>query len=243
MPGTQLDDPFPANTYAGFAAAAPGGSPEDRAFPDIRPPEGGLGAPQATVRTYALADLQREVPRRGPGPITAAVALAVTFALGAGLTFVLLHGFPGLPPGPTQIQPSPTLAPTPAAEVDRPLPPAPLAMAVTAEIPDAAAQEPARPEPPRTPAPRPQPKTPSPARASGGPRFAALDEELNKAYAQAIRSGAAAGPLSEQQENWIIRRDRVRRDDPDLAEDLYRARIAELQALSAQNAKGPSASP
>ena len=239
MPGTQLDDPFPADTYAGFAAAAPGGSPDDLPFPDIRPAEGGLGAPQATVRTYALADLQREVPRRGPGPITAAVALAVTFALGAGLTFVLLHGFPARPPAPSQIQSSPTLEAS-AAEADRPLPAAPLAMAVTAEIPDAAAQQAA--ELPRSPARRPPPPKTSPAKASGGPRFAALDEELNKAYAEAIRSGAAAGPLSEQQESWIIRRDRVRRDDPDLAEDLYRARIAELQALSAQNAKGPSAS-
>jgi uncharacterized protein YecT (DUF1311 family) len=242
MPGTQLDDPFPANTYAGFAAAAPGRSPEDRAFPDIRPAEGGPGAPQATVRTYALADLQRDVPRRGPGPITAAVALAVTFGLGAGLTFVLLHGFPALALRPAQIQPGPTLEPPGAAEATHSLPAAPLAMAVTAAIPDAVAQEPAHPDPPRAPAARPPSKTSNPARAVGGPRFVALDEELNKAYAEAIRSGAPAGPLSEQQETWIIRRDRVRQDDPDLAEDLYRARIAELQALSAQNAKSPSAS-
>ncbi|HKR87354.1 MAG TPA: hypothetical protein VJS38_04205, partial [Phenylobacterium sp.] len=66
--------------------------------------------------------------------------------------------------------------------------------------------------------------------------LASLDQEVNKAYAEALNAGAPVGPLSVAQESWIIRRDRVRREDPDMAEDLARARIAELRGIAASNA-------
>lgn len=206
MPGKPLADPLPATTYAGFAASAPG-----RLSVDPR-------APHGIVRTYARSELQLDSPDPGRSPLVAGAALATTFALGAVLGFVLVHR-------PEPVSPRPE--PAPAALVtgtERPLPPAPLAMAVT---------EPAATTPPAPPRPTP-PRPPKARPASRDPQFAALDEQLNKAYADAIRAGAAAGPLSEQQESWIIRRDRIRHQDPEMAADLYRSRIAELQALATQ---------
>lgn len=67
--------------------------------------------------------------------------------------------------------------------------------------------------------------------------FAALDKQLNAAFAAAMRSSGAPGPLGRDQQDWIIRIDGVRRTDPGAAEDLYRARIAELHALASRDAE------
>jgi hypothetical protein len=64
--------------------------------------------------------------------------------------------------------------------------------------------------------------------------FAALDRKVNAAFAAAMRSGAPAGPLGQQQQDWIIRLDRVRREDPGAAKDLYLARVADLRALASR---------
>jgi hypothetical protein len=62
----------------------------------------------------------------------------------------------------------------------------------------------------------------------------ALDAQVNEAFAAAMRSGSPAGPLGQDQQDWIIRRDRLRTRDPGLAEDLDRARIAELQDMASR---------
>src|SRR5438093_12023706 len=76
----QTADPFPAATYAGFAAAAPSRAPHAAA-----PPRG-------QARTYARDELRRRAPRRRRAPIAIGAVLAATFALGAGLGLGLLHG-------------------------------------------------------------------------------------------------------------------------------------------------------
>jgi uncharacterized protein YecT (DUF1311 family) len=210
------------------------------------------------TRTYGRDELRRRPARRRRAPIAVAAALTATFVLGAGLGLAVLHGPPAkwerpallrrAPPPlatadlqrvPPLAEPTETPAPTPAN--------LPLAYSVTAPAQSAArpaiavaktstarrpSASPARRQPPR-----------DEGSSSEDPPFAALDEELNKAFADAIRAGAPAGDLSAEQENWIIRRDRIRRNDPALAEDLYRARIAELQALSAHHADLPPSNP
>jgi uncharacterized protein YecT (DUF1311 family) len=251
MPGKQNADPLPNATYAGFAASAPGVA-ASRPSP---PP----GHAPGQARTYSRAELRRPRARRGLAPLVATgTALAAIVVLGGGLAYALFGPMAGgpltllqqhdrveLPPiaaGP-QI---PLLAPEPTPAIDPASPTPPPVVLAEATPREALAPTLVRQETPRRVAaskPKPSGSSACGPDCEDAPPFAALDQELNKAFADAIRAGAPAGELGEKQENWIIRQDRIRRDDPALAEDLYRARIAELQALSAHHEELPSSDP
>jgi uncharacterized protein YecT (DUF1311 family) len=252
MPGKQNADPIPGTTYAGFAAAAPS---------EATPPDPELRLSRET-RTYTRDELRRRSARRRRAPLAVVVGLAV-FAVAGAVGFALLYepkteftASPALaaqPPAPDLADAAAPAEQPPALEAAAPQAAAPAIDVPPAAAPVAAARPPAASAVPR---PAAAPKTP----ADGRPRStsqaaadraatdrvsasAALDQEVNKAYAEALRAGAPAGPLGEAQENWIIRRDRLRREDPEMAEDLARARIAELQALATKKAEASPADP
>lgn len=209
----RVGDPFQATTYAGFAASA-----------QQRPPVH---------------------HRRGFPTMAATVTLVATFALGTVLGLAL-HQIPaeGVErPAPARID-----APTP--------PPAAIDEAAPLPLPsraDAVAPPPERERARATTAPRRPSRIasavapPRPARMQDRcrdlacqARFAELDQKLDSAFAEAVRAGAAAGPLGHEQEAWIIHRDRLSREHPELLPDLYRARIAQLQARRPGAAAHPS---
>ena len=234
MSGKQNADPISATTYAGFAASAPSEAPASE--PELRL--------SGEARTYAREELRRRTARRRRAPVAAAVGLAIIVVI-AAVGFALLYE-----PKMELTAPSSTPIDQPLpASADAALPSAPTAMPPpSAEAPPPAAPPVAAPRPPARPIARAAPaaKTPTAAQARSAAQaaadraatdkvsaLAALDQEVNKAYAEALRAGAPAG-LAQAQENWVIRRERLQREDPDMAEDLARARIAELQALAAK---------
>lgn len=208
-------------TYGGFAVDPP------------RDAADGAEGQDGDARTYLNSEYRRRPRRRrGLSPTVAGGAAACVVAVGAALG-VAWSGARQ----PSQFAPEPVAAdlraavlrPAPVARIDAPepvavLPPDPVAAA--APVADVA--------------PRPAPKRLVPTAKGAGcgadcqARIAALDREVNQAFADAMRSGVDPGPLGAAQQDWIIRRDRVRRTDPALAEDLYRARIVELQAMGGE---------
>jgi hypothetical protein len=72
------------------------------------------------------------------------------------------------------------------------------------------------------------------------PQLASLDRQVNAAFAAAMRGSAAPGELADDQESWILRRDRAARETPDVVPDLYRERIAVLQARAGEPAAAGS---
>lgn len=242
----RLRDPFHTNTYAGFAAAGPASRDRQSA--------------QDRVRHAAQSTPQRRSGRLLRA-LVGAGALAATFALGAVFGPALQQDLaarfaPPSPSRPDQLPSGPRANAGPAPPSIE-VAPAPVALAIPAPPPAEApaVASPAMAEPAAAIVAQPPPRAASaPQGASGlkdscassSPRsrspacqgaFPALERKVNAAYAAAIRAGAAAGPLSHEQENWIIRRDRVRRDHPELLPDLYRARIAELEAHAAKTAE------
>jgi len=253
MSGKQNADPIPATTYAGFAASGPSEAPASE--PELRL--------SGEARTYAREELRRRTARRRRAPVAAAVGLAIV-VVAAAVGFALLYE-----PKMELAAPSPPPAEPPAAQVAEaslpstaaPIPPipqeAPPAEPASidvqlAEPPVAAPAAAVRPVARTAVA----PKTPAPGKPRSSARAAAdraatdrvsalavLDQEVNKAYVEALRAGAPAGPLAEAQENWVIRRERLQREDPDMAEDLARARIAELHSIAAKDAEEATSGP
>lgn len=250
MPGKQKADPIAATTYAGFAASAPSEAASDG--PELRL--------SGEARTYAREELRRRTRRRRRTPVAAVAVLAVAFvgaAVGVALLYEPQANLPALPPPPAETAPSHlaevslpsagALAP-PLPEETQPAAPAAI------EVPPAQAPAAAPRPPPRPVAPVAAPKAPPAAKARSAAQaaadraatarvsaLAALDQEVNKAYAEALNAGAAPAPLAAAQQEWIIRRDRIRREDPEMAEDVARARIAQLQAIATRSARGGGA--
>jgi hypothetical protein len=222
--------PVPGNTYGGFAVDAPAAG-----RPEAPPP----GAPAAVANPAPHTRPAGPAPLRGARK-TAGWTIAAVVALGAlaGLALTLAR------------------APEPDAPPPVPLPEMRAAMARSA--PDTAAAAPSLPSPARVavapavpdlaPPPAARPAGPSAGRsprsrcgqtpgAPGCPDRAgpALDQEVDAAFAAAMRASAEAGTLGAAQQAWIVHRDQTRRTDPGLAEDLDRARILELKALAARS--------
>lgn len=239
-------DPIPGQTYGGFAAARPATSQNaDRPLRSSPADAGGA--------TQAGASWRRFFPASRGKAIGALVAIAA-------VTGGVMTRLPWSPPhAQTQAQTqartqAPIAAPT--AEPLRPAP-APVAGLKTAPAAEALPASPPVSAPAvkvasSTSIARPAKSGPSAgckAEAGGAGRavcpdiaFAALDRQVNAAFAAAMRSGAPAGALGQQQQDWIIRRDRVRREDPNAAKDLYLARIAELHALASRGGEPAPAS-
>lgn len=253
----QNADPILGTTYAGFAASR------------ASEPKDGLELRlNGEARTYERAELRRRTSRRrAPVAAMAVVAvLGVGAAVGAALLYepkAELSAPPPPPPietatpaaemtEPSIAAPAPGLAAETTPTTNEPAPVAEAAPAPAAVRAARPATAPPKPIARTAVAPKAAPVARTVARGRSSTQaaadraatdrvsaLAALDQEVNKAYAQALNAGAPVGPLSVAQENWIIRRDRVRREDPDMAEDLARARIAELQAIAANAASDP----
>jgi hypothetical protein len=206
MSDKPLGDPLAGPSYKGFAA-----TPERPRAPGAR-------------------------PRRRRAWLAGAGLAAAALAAAAGLT---LH-HPGAPPEPAPPRPPPEIASAPAPASDAVLkPPATTKVLDITPPPPAVAPPPAA---PRTSAKirpvkdRCGPKAPSIARIlCEDPQVASLDREVNAAFAAAMRDSTAPGALADDQEGWILRRDRTAREDPDAVADLYRERIAVLRGRTGQS--------
>lgn len=232
----QSADPILGTTYAGFAASR---ANEQKDGLDLRL--------SGEARTYDRAELRRR-SRRGRGPAAAVAVLAVV-AVSATVGAALIYepNAELAPPPPPAAAPVAGAMSAPAEDSA-----APSSDAAGPELPtvqpvgDAVALPPvarAAVFPKAPPSAKPAARSRSSAQAAADraatdrvSALAALDQEVNKAYAGALNAGAPVGPLTSAQASWIIRRDRLRREDPDMAEDLVRARIAELHGIAAQSA-------
>ena len=63
-------------------------------------------------------------------------------------------------------------------------------------------------------------------------RLAARDRQLQQAYRNAEAAGVPASALRRQQARWVQARAAAARDAPWAVEDVYEARISELNDLS-----------
>jgi uncharacterized protein YecT (DUF1311 family) len=207
------------------------------------------------VRSYPLSEVRRRKPRPSRLPwILAGVGLTVAIAVGLGAGVYVSSraalrtpsAASGQQPPAAAAAPRPTLAPRSALRA-QPVAAAPPAAASARAIAQTVS---VRLPGPGAPSAAPRPKTQAAARTRcaarrdasarllcGDPDLAALDEELNARYAEAVRSGVPAGPLSDEEQAWVIRRDRLARDAPEELQGLYRDRIAQLTALARQGAK------
>ena len=259
MPGKQKAHPIPATTYAGFAASPPHEPAAAAPGPELRL--------NGEARVYAREELRRRASRRRRAPVAAAGVLAIV-AVGAAVSIGLRYNPITGSIAPLHHAPKPAAASQPAqislppaASTPQPLSPAAPAAAEPVQVPDVPPAAPAVAA--AKPAPQPAPRTAvadaarkppatskgrSSARAAADraatdrvSEAAALDQEVNNAYAAALNAGAPVGPLAAAQQSWSARLDRVRREDPDMAEDIVRARIAELQGIAAKSREGGSA--
>jgi len=229
----RLRPPLEGSAYNGFAAA-PGGEPGEA--------EAAGAAPQRErppVPNYPI-DRFRERRRRHDWLRTVVLALTVAAAMGLAVLLVLWSR-ETRPAAGARTAVASAAAPAPEPVAAAPPPPVRADQALTAA--------------PQIPAARPAIRqTSAPARGVAAevasattPRtrcdrrrqaidrlicrdrgLASLDRDLNAAFADAVRSGAPSGPLSEDQEAWVIRRDRAAEESPESVADLYRARIAQL---------------
>jgi hypothetical protein len=235
-----IDHPAPAQTYGGFAAQGPAES-------------AGLDAPRETPPpTYAGLPVRPDTARRSASPRNLGWTGVVLVAFAALLGVVVTQSRWSMPAPPAR-----DTAPQGAA-AKKTVPPPPVVRVDTARVATAIPAPAPAPAPTRAPTPAPtltrgdEPAPPVARRAAEtkaaasrcgrdgacpDKRFAALDRQVNAAFAAAMRSSAEPGPLGQDQQNWIIRLDRVRRKDPGAAEDLYRARVAELRALASKDSE------
>ncbi|WP_133254990.1 lysozyme inhibitor LprI family protein [Phenylobacterium hankyongense] len=63
-------------------------------------------------------------------------------------------------------------------------------------------------------------------------QLAQYDRQLNRAFTQAVRSGVPRAQLRAAQDRWVLRREQAARRSREAVADLYRRRIAELNALA-----------
>lgn len=263
MPGKQKAHPIPAMTYAGFAASPPHEPAAATGGPELRL--------NGEARVYAREELRRRASRRRRTPVAAAgvvAILAVGAAVSVGLRYNPVTGLVAplhRPAEPAASQLADVSLP-PAASAAQPLvaraTPPPLAPEAPAavepvQLPDVPPAQPAVAAARPAPQPTPRSTASKPAAASKGrsaaraaadraatdrvSEAAALDQEINNAFAEALNAGVPVGPLAAAQQTWIARLHRVRREDPDMAEDIARARIAELQGIAAKSREGGSA--
>jgi len=73
---------------------------------------------------------------------------------------------------------------------------------------------------------------PGEAMVCGDRRLAARDRQLQQAYRNAEAAGVPASALRRQQARWVQARAAAARDAPWAVEDVYVARISELNDLS-----------
>lgn len=187
--------------------------------------------------------MRRGASRPGLVPSIIGWSLAAFVGVAAVVGVTQSRRSPPVPPAETPE----TASQSNGATVTAPPQPAPLPVArlSTARIvEDVPAREPASPvTSPRSAKTASKTKTEAQSRCggatAGGPcpdvAFAALDKQVNAAFAAAMRSSATPGPLGRDQQDWIIRVDRIRREDPASAQDLYRARVTELRALASKD--------
>lgn len=247
----RLRTPTQASDYKGFAAR-PAGAGEDPG-PDL---------PRPPVPNYPMPEHRRPRRRSRTAPLGLAAGTTAVVAAAGVIAYAVLRYEPA-PVAPAAPPPRvAAVRPAPAPRIDALLrasapAPGPLARAGPEAAfqvepqPQTEPQAQAGPPPPTRRvaagpsdarfAPRKAEQKGCEARPAGmrrllcrQPQLAALDDRMNAAFADAVRSGAPAGPLAEEQEAWVIRRDRAARDAPDTVASLYEARIATLYEL-AQN--------
>jgi len=64
------------------------------------------------------------------------------------------------------------------------------------------------------------------------PALTRADRRMTEAYRRALRAGAPAADLREEQEDWLAIREDAARHSPDAVANIYRQRIDELEALA-----------
>jgi uncharacterized protein YecT (DUF1311 family) len=73
---------------------------------------------------------------------------------------------------------------------------------------------------------------PAAALVCADPSLGAADRRLNRAYRQAEAAGVSAGELRRQQQRWLVARAAAAREAPWAVQDVYQARIAELEDMT-----------
>jgi uncharacterized protein len=64
------------------------------------------------------------------------------------------------------------------------------------------------------------------------PQLGAADRRLNRAYQQARAAGVPDSQLERQQQRWLAARSAAAREAPWAVQDVYQARIAELNGMA-----------
>jgi uncharacterized protein len=73
---------------------------------------------------------------------------------------------------------------------------------------------------------------PGEALVCGSPRLSVRERQMQQAYRQAEAAGVPADQLRRQQQRWLAARAAAARDAPWAVEEVYEARIAELNDQS-----------